>query len=96
MVVVPHRLSTVRNADWVYVLQEGRIVEEGGYPYLVLPDGYFAAMVYAQELRESESAGGDGPREVVCRSGRLVHPQARFSRQILTPVPCANPTSWKR
>jgi subfamily B ATP-binding cassette protein MsbA len=34
MVIIAHRLSTVRNCDYIYVLKEGRIVEEGSFDEL--------------------------------------------------------------
>ncbi len=40
--VIAHRLSTVRNADYTYVLREGRVVEEGAHAGLVATGGYYA------------------------------------------------------
>lgn len=50
MVVVAHRLSTVRKADWIYVLRDGQITEQGDYTTLAEASGAFAAMLQAQEL----------------------------------------------
>jgi subfamily B ATP-binding cassette protein MsbA len=35
VIAIAHRLSTVENADHMVVLEEGRIVEEGTYEYLL-------------------------------------------------------------
>ena len=47
-IVVAHRLSTVINADRIYVLQAGRVVEHGNYAALMAQDGVFAALARRQ------------------------------------------------
>lgn len=46
--VVAHRLSTVRRADRIYVLEGGRIVERGPYDELAKADGPFSRLVARQ------------------------------------------------
>lgn len=46
--VVAHRLSTVRNADRIYVLENGRIVETGSYTELMEKGGKFFRLVQRQ------------------------------------------------
>ncbi|KAG0164746.1 GTPase-activating protein, partial [Apophysomyces sp. BC1021] len=48
--VVAHRLSTVRNADMIVVLDEGEIVERGTHKSLVERGGIYAEMVKKQEI----------------------------------------------
>lgn len=48
VVVVAHRLSTVKNADKIVVLHEGEIVEEGTHTELALKKGYYYELVRNQ------------------------------------------------
>ncbi len=42
--IVAHRISTIRKADKICVLDQGRIVEEGTYDELMARKGLFAKM----------------------------------------------------
>ena len=50
IILIAHRLSTVRNSDMIFVLEEGRIVEQGTYDYLYAMGGRFTEMVDQQAL----------------------------------------------
>ncbi len=47
-VVIAHRLSTVRSADWVYVIDQGGIVEEGTHDTLITQKGLYAQLYERQ------------------------------------------------
>ena len=53
--IVSHRISTVRDADQILVLDRGRIVERGHHDELVAHDGLYAAL-YRKQLLEEELA----------------------------------------
>ena len=52
--VIAHRLSTVRNADLILVLDQGRLVEHGKFDELIAQNGVFAAL--AEQGRFSADA----------------------------------------
>ena len=47
-IIVAHRLSTVREADLVVVMADGRAVEQGGHRALLAEDGLYARLVRTQ------------------------------------------------
>ncbi|HFR3425086.1 TPA: ABC transporter ATP-binding protein [Streptococcus suis] len=54
-VIVTHRLSAVNHADWVLVMDEGRIVEEGRPADLLAQEGWY----YEQYQRQQSQEGGE-------------------------------------
>jgi ATP-binding cassette subfamily C protein len=57
-VVIAHRLSTVRHADCIHVLEQGEVVESGTYDELLALDGRFRELVRRQLLEEPGAGGG--------------------------------------
>jgi ATP-binding cassette subfamily B protein len=47
-ILISHRFSTVRMADRIVVLQEGRIVEQGSHDALIAADGHYAQLFRLQ------------------------------------------------
>lgn len=48
-IVVTHRLSSVADADWIYVMESGQVVEEGTHQELTQANGLYASMYAAQK-----------------------------------------------
>jgi len=51
-ILIAHRISTVKDADHIIVMDEGRIVEEGDHDSLVAKDGIYGEMFRRQHLAE--------------------------------------------
>jgi ABC-type bacteriocin/lantibiotic exporter with double-glycine peptidase domain len=47
-IVVAHRLSTITDVHRIFVFDQGRLIETGGYKELLERDGYFAALARRQ------------------------------------------------
>ena len=59
VIVIAHRLSTVRDADQILVVDDGRIVERGRHDELVVADGRYASMWRSQDLDPGGPGGSD-------------------------------------
>ena len=52
VLVIAHRLSTVRNADRIFVLEDGRVAEAGTHDQLMTTDGPYQRLYAAQASPE--------------------------------------------
>lgn len=57
--IIAHRLSTVRNADMIYVMQEGKIIEKGTHDELVTQGGLYADLYQRQFYVPPEIKNGE-------------------------------------
>jgi ATP-binding cassette subfamily B protein len=55
-ILISHRVSTVRNADRIYVIEYGKVVEEGSHAELIRKGGYYADLYHKQLLEEELEA----------------------------------------
>ncbi|GED24480.1 ABC transporter ATP-binding protein [Brevibacillus agri] len=52
VLVIAHRLSTVEHADIIYVLHEGKVVEQGRHAELLAQNGLYASMYEVQQRKD--------------------------------------------
>ena len=53
LVIISHRLSAVRHADQIAVMEKGRIVTTGSHAQLMAAGGYYARAHGLQELEDA-------------------------------------------
>lgn len=56
-IVIAHRLATIRNADCIHVLQDGKIIESGRHDLLLEKDGLYQHLYQLQFSGTAESNG---------------------------------------
>ena len=57
--IASHRVSAIRDASWIIVLDEGRIVEQGRHVDLINAGGRYWTLLNRQQLEESIESDGD-------------------------------------
>ncbi|KAF9595279.1 hypothetical protein IFM89_038414, partial [Coptis chinensis] len=70
-IVVAHRLSTIRNVDTIFVIQQGQVVETGSHEELIARSGAYASLIKFQEMVKNKDLGT--PSAHHSRSTRLSH-----------------------
>ena len=60
-IIIAHRLSTVRNADRIYVLEQGKLSEQGNHDTLVQDDGIYATLWSVQTGEHNRQLVTDAP-----------------------------------
>lgn len=68
-IIVSHRLAAVRDADWILVLEQGRIVEQGRHDDLITRGGRYWELLRRQQLEESLEGDGVAGESVAAPAG---------------------------
>jgi ATP-binding cassette subfamily B protein len=55
-IIIAHRISTIKNADKILVLDNGKIIEQGTHTYLMQQKGIYFELYEKQLLEEEENA----------------------------------------
>jgi ATP-binding cassette, subfamily B, multidrug efflux pump len=56
-IITTHRLSAVQHADWILVMEDGRIAEEGTHQQLITKDGWYKEQYIHQQVGEETESG---------------------------------------
>ena len=82
MLIIAHRLSTVRAADRIITLERGRLVEDGTHDELIHTGGRYATFHRLQAEESMKSASGAHPIKRLKRRpvpAQMTAPRARIS-----------------
>jgi subfamily B ATP-binding cassette protein MsbA len=55
MIIIAHRLSTIQFADVIFVMQDGKIIEQGNHAELIKRNGHYANLYYAQHQPQHQT-----------------------------------------
>ena len=59
VLLIAHRLSTVRGADRIYVIDRGKVVETGDHDALMARGGLYARLARSQSLDETAPSNAE-------------------------------------
>ncbi len=67
-ITIAHRISTVQHSDYIYVLDQGKLVEEGTHSELVELNGIYRQMVIKQQLENPLRRRSRGNRWIILKN----------------------------
>jgi ATP-binding cassette subfamily B (MDR/TAP) protein 1 len=89
-IIIAHRLATVRNADRIIVMKDGRMQEEGQHEALVQANGVYAELVRAQQF---EKRGETSTAPSIISSSHSAHKEQLRSQDDTNSSPLTDTTS---
>ncbi|WP_158508798.1 ABC transporter ATP-binding protein [Gemmatirosa kalamazoonensis] len=68
-VIASHRISAIRDASWILVLDDGRVVEQGRHEELLARDGRYAALLRRQQLADAIESDEEDAEDEAAAAG---------------------------
>jgi ATP-binding cassette subfamily B protein len=69
--IASHRVSAIRDAAWIIVLDEGRVVEQGQHSELIAAGGRYWSLLRRQQLEDAIESGDDVELAVAGSTGTI-------------------------
>lgn len=54
LIIIAHRLNTIKNVDKIFVLKDGKIIEKGKFNHLLSINGYFKKLYNSNKIKKSQ------------------------------------------